>query len=123
MPKPRILIVEDEGVIAVYIKTTLMSLGYEVLPIAISGRSAIETTERHKPDLVLMDITLSGRMDGIEAANIIMDRFNIPVIYVTAHSDAMVVERAMNTKPAGFLHKPVDESLWDSSIKAALGRS
>jgi len=109
MNRKKILIVEDEGIVAIQTKLTLISLGYDVLPIAISGSSAIDLAGQHSPDLVLMDIKLRGKLDGIDAATSIIGRMSIPVIYVTAHSDEHTLARARATNPAGILNKPVEE--------------
>lgn len=109
MDRKKILIVEDEGIVAVQTKLTLMSLGYDVLPIAISGNSAIDLAGQHCPDLVLMDIKLRGKLDGVDAAMRIISQMNIPVIFVTAHSDEHTLARARATNPIGILNKPVEE--------------
>lgn len=109
MNRKKILIVEDEGIVAVQTKLTLMSLGYEVLPIAISASSAIDLASQHSPDLVLMDIKLRGKLDGIDAASTIVGQMKIPVIFVTAHSDEGTLTRARATNPLGILNKPVEE--------------
>ena len=108
MKKARIIIVEDESIIAVNLKEAVESLGYDVHAIVPSGEEAIEKAEQLKPDLILMDIVLSDKMDGIDAAKIIMERFKIPVIYLTAHSDKMTLERAKATEPYGYVLKPIN---------------
>jgi PAS domain S-box-containing protein len=108
MKKARILIVEDELIIAVNLKETVEGLGYDVQAIVSSGEEAIEKSEEIKPDLILMDIVLSDKMDGIDAAKIIMERLKIPVIYLTAHSDKLTLERAKATEPYGYVLKPIN---------------
>ena len=87
MKKKQILIVEDERIVAEDIRMSLQRLGYEVCGIALSGEEAIKKAEKLLPDLVLMDIVLGGKIDGIEASSIITSRLDIPVIYLTAHAD------------------------------------
>ncbi len=122
MPKTSILVVEDEGIVAMNTKLALISMGFEVLPIAISGTSAIKIAGELKPDLILMDIRLRGKMDGIETAIKLREKMDIPVIYVTAHTDEQTVKRANNTKPNGLLQKPVDDKTLKNAINKALGK-
>ena len=120
MANPAIFIVEDEAIVANDIKETLKSLGYSVPGIAKSGELAIEKVKETKPDLVLMDIHLAGTMDGIEAAGQIRSLHDIPVIYLTAHADTDLLERAEITEPYGYVLKPYDERELHSNIKMAL---
>lgn len=109
MTKPQIMVVEDEGIIAIDIRSNLESLGYDVPVIVASGEEAIEEAEKLRPDLVLMDIVLVGDMDGVEAAAQIRARFDIPVVYLTAHADDKTLRRAQDTEPFGYILKPFDE--------------
>lgn len=109
MTKKRIMVVEDEGITALGIKSSLESMGYTVASMVFSGEEAIEKAEQEKPDLVLMDIILKGKMDGIEAARQIHSNFNIPVVYLTAHSDDKMLKRIKKTEPFGYVIKPYDE--------------
>ncbi len=112
MAKSKIMIVEDEWITADDIKTSLQSLGYTVTSMVSSGKEAIQKAEEDRPDLVLMDIVLKGKMDGIEAANQIRSRFNIPIVYLTAYADEKVLERAKITEPFGYIVKPfINEDL------------
>ena len=112
MSKAKIMIVEDEWTVADDIKMFLERLGYTVTSISSSGDEAIQNAEKDKPDLVLMDIVLEGEMDGIEAANEIRTRFNIPIVYLTAYADDKILERAKITEPSGYIVKPfVNEDL------------
>lgn len=120
--KIQILIVEDERIIAINLKESLESLGYIVVAIAASGKKAIEKATNLCPDLVLMDIRLKGSMDGIEAAEQIWDSLQIPVIYVTGHSDRSTLERAKITAPFGYIIKPVKERELSVAIEIALQR-
>ena len=120
MTKERILIVEDEMIIALSIQKTLERLGYSVPGIAVTGEDAIGMAKDLSPDLVLMDIILSGDMDGIEAARRIRMRSDQPIIYLTANADGATVERARDTQPYGYLNKPVNERDLMSNIDSAL---
>tara|TARA_B100000959_G_C14958431_1_gene614724 strand:+ start:885 stop:1286 length:402 start_codon:yes stop_codon:yes gene_type:complete len=120
MEKVKILVVEDECIIAKSLCRSLESLGYTALTFAASGERAISLAEKHSPDLVLMDIILKGEMDGIETAGIMRSRFNIPVIYVTSWLDQNARERAKSTKPLGYMIKPVRERDLRNTIETAL---
>jgi two-component system cell cycle sensor histidine kinase/response regulator CckA len=108
--KVRILVVEDEGLIAEEIQDRLQRLGYEVTAIADSGEKAIAAAEQTQPDLVLMDIRIKGKIDGIDTAKEIRKRQSVPIIYLTAHSDVATLERAKQTAPGGYVLKPFHES-------------
>ncbi|MFP5271948.1 response regulator [Coleofasciculus sp.] len=118
----KILVVEDERIIAINLKESLESLGYKVPAIAASGEKAIDKATEFHPDLVLMDIWLKGNIDGIEAAQQIWERLKIPTIYVTGHSDQSTVERAKITAPFGYILKPVKEQALYVAIETALQR-
>jgi PAS domain S-box-containing protein len=120
MTAHRILIVEDEGVVALEIQDRLDSLGYGVIGVAASGERAIQLAAQHRPDLVLMDIILRGDMDGIEAAHQIQQKSNIPVVYLTAHSDEATLQRAKVTTPFGYVIKPFEERDLHVAIEMAL---
>jgi len=120
MKKSRIVIVEDEGITLEYIKHTINTLGCEAIGDAITGKEAIEKAARLQPDLVLMDIHLKGKMDGIEAASYIQDKLNIPVIYLTAYSDDKTLQRAKFTNPYGYLLKPLNTSELKIAIEIVL---
>ena len=107
MTKNRILVVEDEIVIARSLQISLEKLGYVITAIVASGEQAIQKIEEgDHPDLVLMDISLQGKLDGIETARILGNRFNISVIYITSHSDEAAFEKAKTTNPYGYITKP-----------------
>jgi PAS domain S-box-containing protein len=120
MEKARILIVEDETVIALGIESKLQILGYEVTSIVNSGDKAIEKAESEKPDLILMDIRLKGEMDGIDAAEVIRNKFGIPVIFSTAYLDQERIERVKITMPFGYLLKPIQERDLNVTLEMAL---
>ncbi len=127
----KILVVEDERITAEDIKRSLEKVGYNVPAIVSTGEDAVKYSERYKPDLVLMDIVLEGKIDGIEAAETIKTKFDIPVIYLTAYSDKSTVERAKMTHPSafilkepfGFLHKPFEENELYTAIDILLSRN
>ena len=116
----RILIVEDELIVAIDLKGILEFLGYSVPGIAQSGEKALDAVSRERPDLILMDIQLQGKMDGIETAALVYSRYQIPVIYVTAFSDDMTIDRAKLTEPLGYISKPFNHRELRTSIEIAL---
>ncbi len=116
----RIVIVEDESIVAEVIKSILKGLGYTVLAIAASGEQAIKEISETHPDLVLMDIVLKGEMDGVEAAEQIRARFNIPVVYLTAYTDEKILQRAKITEPYGYVLKPCGKRELLAAIEIAL---
>ena len=101
-----ILIVEDEGLIALDLKKRLEQAGYKVVALADNGEDAILNAGNLKLDVILMDIRLRGPMDGVEIADEIRKRFYIPVIFVTAHADCETLDRARITEPFGYIVKP-----------------
>jgi len=120
MPATRILVVEDEAVVARDLQTRLTRLGYTIVDTTARGDSAIVLAEQHNPDLVLMDIRLQGEMDGIAAAHVIRTRFHLPVVYLTAHADEVTVDRARVTEPFGYILKPFDERELRTMIEMAV---
>lgn len=118
----QVLIVEDEFVIAANLQENLEALGYRVLDIVSSAAEAVETAMELQPDIVLMDIRLQGEMDGIQAAEQIWNRLQIPIIYVTGHSDRSTLERAKITFPFGYILKPVKGKELYVAIETALNR-
>ncbi len=123
MGKANILIVEDNAIIAHDLKVRLEQLGYAVPFIAAMGSEAINRVKEDSIDLVLMDILLSGEMDGIEAATKIREKFEIPVIYLTAHTDKATLKRAKVTGAYGYLVKPVSDTEMLSTIEVAIYKS
>ena len=116
----KIMIVEDEGIIAVDLKSCVEQLGYTVLVCVDSAEKALELVEQEPPDLVLMDIVLKGRMDGIEAAALMRSRWAIPVIFITAYPDPKWVERAKLVNPFGYILKPFQDNEIKINIEIAL---
>ena len=122
MARAKILVVEDEKIVALEIQTRLRSLGYKVPITVFTGKEAIRQADTMHPDLVLMDIKLRGDMDGIEAAEHIKT-MGIPVIFLTAFVDDKTLQRAKITEPYGYLLKPFEERELHSTIEIALHRS
>jgi two-component system, cell cycle sensor histidine kinase and response regulator CckA len=118
-----VLIVEDESVNAAVIEHQLKKLGYSVAGIATSGEEALELAQKTKPDVVLMDIQLEGKMDGVEAAITIRKEMGIPVVYLTGNSDEQTIERARITEAFGYLHKPIQEREVHSTLQLALHKA
>lgn len=122
MSKTTILIVEDEAIVAADLAGKLGQLGYEVVGTAARGEEAVELACRLKPEVVLMDIRLIGTMDGIEAAETIRCRYDLPVIYLTAHSDSATLEGAKLSGPFGYILKPFEERELATTVEMALYR-
>ncbi|WP_052594485.1 response regulator [Aureispira sp. CCB-QB1] len=120
MGKIKILVVEDEMIIADNICSILEELGYDVLEPAISYTEALEILEAEKPDLALLDIQLAGRRDGIDLAWKIKDEYEIPFIFLTSNADPATVERAKKVSPPAYLLKPFDKNDLYTSIEIAL---
>lgn len=120
MGNSRILIVEDQNIIAMDLKNRLTTMGYVVLATVADGEEAVAKAEEIRPDLVLMDIVLKGSMDGVQAAEQIQARCNLPVIYLTAHSDEQTLQRATLTEPYGYILKPFEDRELHMAIEMAL---
>ncbi len=120
MASARLLVVEDQSIIALDLKSRLIGLGYEVVATAAYGEAAVAEAGRLDPDLVLMDIRLKGEMDGIQAAERIRADYNRPVIYLTAHSDEQTLQRARLTEPYGYILKPFEDRELQMVIEIAL---
>lgn len=124
MAKARILIVEDEAIVAFDLETRLTKLGYSVCGISNSGEDAAQKAETERPDLVLMDILLAGKMSGIEAAEQIHADLNIPVIYVTAYTNREILERTKKIPgPFGHVFKPFSDDDLADAVETALHRT
>ncbi|MFO7447957.1 MAG: response regulator [Ignavibacteriaceae bacterium] len=118
--EPEILIVEDETIIAIDIETRLSSLGYKVIGSAKSGEEVLSFVDDKLPDLILMDINLGGKLDGIETSAKIREKYDIPIIYLTAYADEKTLSRAKLTQPYGYIIKPFDNLAVRSTIETAL---
>lgn len=119
MGKMNILVVEDERIVAEDIKMRLQKIGYKVPGIAFSGEEAVKKAESMQPNLVLMDIVLEKKMNGIEAASIISSCFNIPIVYLTAYADNKTLEKAKITEPFGYILKPFEDRELYTTIEMA----
>ena len=120
MAKTSILVVEDESIVAKDIQNSLKKLGYSVPSVENTGEDAIDATGKYKPDLVLMDIMLKGDISGIEAAEQVKNRYQIPVIFLTAYADESTLSKAKITEPYGYIIKPFKEIDLHTSIEMAL---
>lgn len=118
--KKKILIVEDEKIVAEDIKQTLQKFKYEVIGIAEDAMQALELIKQKEPDLVLMDIVLSGIYNGIQLTEKINKQFDLPVVYMTAYSDTETLQRATVTEPYGYLIKPFNDRELRANIEMAL---
>jgi len=120
MAKAQILIVEDDWIVAEDIQTSLKKLGFSVSAIVPSGEEALKNAKEDNPDLVLMDIVLEGEMNGTKAAEHIRKQYNIPVVYLTAYADEILLERAKVTEPYGYIIKPFEDRELNIAIEIAL---
>lgn len=116
----RVLVAEDEAIIAEDIAMTLCGLGYEVPALAGTGDEALEMAERLKPDLILMDITMPGKLDGIEAARKVRKSLDIPVVFLTGHVDEETLERAKGDSLFGYIIKPFARKDIRAAVELAL---
>ncbi len=123
LPGKRILIVEDELLIAEALRLRLEQLGYVVVGVTARGEEAVEMAAAVAPDLALMDIRLAGDMDGIAAGERIQARFGLPVVYLTANGDRQTLARVLTSKPYGYVPKPVHDAALQSAIGIALQKS
>jgi CheY-like chemotaxis protein len=118
----RILIVDDERLIACDLRQQVQRLGHVVVGLAATGLEAVQHAVTDRPDVVLMDIGLRGQMDGIEAAGHIQAQVPIPVVYISAYLDDQTLRRAQMTEPAGYLQKPITEEALQQALARALGK-
>ena len=123
MKRPRIMIVEDEWIIANDIKNCLVDLGYMVTSIVATGKEAVDAASADKPDLILMDIMLRGEMNGIDAAREIRKNQRLPIIYLTAYDNQYLVEQAKQTDNYGYLLKPFKDRELHIAIDLALHKA
>ena len=120
MLKARILVVEDERLVALALEQCLKAIGHDVVALVTTGQEAVRKAVELEPDLVLMDIRLKGEVDGIEAAVRIHDNFGTPIVYLTAYSDDNTLERARAAQPYGYVLKPFEEKSLKSAVAMAL---
>lgn len=119
---PKILVVEDEGIVAFNLQQRLQQLGYRVIGPAESDEDSLALVARERPDLVLMDIHIKGELDGIELASLLGRDYQLPIIYLTAYSEDATLERARRTRPYGYLIKPFSERELHATVQMALER-
>ena len=120
MAKRNILVVEDESIVGKDIQNRLKNLGYAVTAVVPSGEKALKEIEIKKPDLILMDIMLKGEMNGVEAASIIKEKYDIPVVFLTAYADDNTLSKAKLAEPYGYIIKPFKEKELQTTIEVAL---
>jgi DNA-binding NarL/FixJ family response regulator len=123
MAGEQILIVDDDRTTASVMQLYLEKFGFVVTDIASSGADAIDKIRNQKPDLILMDINLGKGLDGIDTADVIMNNFHIPVVYVTSHSDDKTLERAKETNAYGYINKPLRDTDLKTTIRLALDKN
>ncbi|MGC9347987.1 MAG: response regulator [Anaerolineae bacterium] len=121
--RSRILVVEDESIVAADLEVTLESLGYDVIGTLAWAEEAIDFVRNDPPDIILMDIHLKGEIDGIEATAIIQSEMDVPVVFLTAHADTATLERAKRTAPYGYVLKPFEERELHSAVQMAIYRA
>jgi len=119
---PRILVVEDESLVAMDIQESLEEHGYQVAAVVDNGEDAIRAAESHKPSLVLMDIKLKGQMSGIAAAQTIRERLRTPIIFLTAYADEGTLQKAKLVEPYGYILKPFEALELRAAVEVALHR-
>jgi len=120
LAKARVLVVEDEALVARDLVSLVKSLGYEVTDLVQNGEAVVQSVEKNLPDLAIMDIVLKGQVDGIEAAAILWEKYSIPVVYLTSFADDLTFQRAKLTEPFGYLIKPYEERELELTIEIAL---
>ena len=118
----KIVIVEDEGLLAADLESRLKSAGYQVPGTADSGEPALQLIRESLPDLVLMDIRLKGDQDGIRVAEQVREELDIPVVYLTAYEDRATLERASRTQAYGYIKKPIVSASLRGSIEMAIAK-
>ncbi|MGD8388272.1 MAG: response regulator [Desulfobacteraceae bacterium] len=116
----RILLVDDEVIIATQLEERLTFLGYDIVGMASSGREAVDMARRFRPDLILMDVVMPGELDGIAAARCIREELAIPVIFLTAYTDKELIERAKSLEPLGYILKPFQDEQISAAVEIAL---
>ena len=109
MIKGRIIVVEDEGIVAMDISKCLSSLGYEIVFVSDSGEKTLANLENYKADLILMDVELKGSINGLETARIIKLKYNIPIIFLTAFEDEITLSKIKELSSDGYLIKPFED--------------
>ncbi len=122
MKNARILIVEDEALVATDLEEQLTRLGYAIVGVTDNGEEAVRTARERPVDLVLMDIQIAGALDGIQTAGRLLDEFHLPVVFLTGHADPRTLQRAGATAPYGYVTKPYDERALHATLEMAFCR-
>lgn len=122
MDQYRILLVEDDGIIARHLGRSLTRMGYQVIGCVVTGEDAIQISEQARPDLVLIDISLRGHLDGVETAHQIYSQWDIPVVYLTAYDDPDILQRAKYSSPFGYLVKPFEDRTLHATVEMAINK-
>lgn len=122
MANVNILIVEDESILAINMKMSLLDMGYSVVGIAASGNQAIELAEQTNPNIIFMDIKIKGKIDGIETAKILYKKLKKRVVFITALTDKATEQRAAECNPIAFISKPVEDFQFRGIIDKALNQ-
>ena len=120
MKVTRVLVVEDDAIVAMHLERVVRQLGYEVLDIIAAGEDAIQKADQLRPDIILMDIRLRGEMTGIEAAIQIHLTNDIPIVFLTAYADEPILQRVKFSNPYAYLTKPVRDKELQASIEVAI---
>lgn len=123
MTKGKLLIVEDDFVVAASLQAELSEMGYQVIGLAPSSKGAIEHVRAERPELVLMDIKLQGGIDGIETAKKLRMEYDIPSVFLTAFAENGILERAKQSEPYGYLVKPYEQKELKATIEMALNKA
>jgi len=118
--KGNIMVVEDEGVVSIDIRNMLQKAGYSIAAVAYKGEEAVKKAKQSSPDLILMDIGLKGKMDGIETAKRIRDHLDIPVVFLTGFADDTTMAKAKEVDPSGFIIKPINEAELNKTLEDTL---
>lgn len=118
--KKKIFVVEDDMIIQMFIDRILTNLGLDVIGVARTFEEALAFLENNRPDIIMMDIGLAGDKDGVQTAEVVVEKYQIPIIFLTGNSDKSTLERAKNTNPVGFINKPIDESSLKTIITQCL---
>lgn len=116
----RIMVVDDEAIITMQLEKRLTSMGYEVIGSAFSGEEAVEMARRLRPDIILMDIVMPGKLDGIDASEMIKEELDIPIIFLTAYTDDKFIDKAKNVEPYGYIIKPFQVREIKAAIEIAI---
>jgi CheY-like chemotaxis protein len=121
MNKKRIIVVEDEGIVAMDISKCLSGLGYDIVLISDSGEKTLEELENLNADLILMDVELKGTLNGLETTKIIKEKFSIPVVFLTAFEDDATLQKISKLSSDGYLVKPFEDEQLKSTVESVLG--